>query len=809
MNDGYVYITMALVESFFEKKGWAQQPFQKEATKAFRDGKHGVVNAPTGSGKTYSLAIPILERIANNKTKGLKAIWITPIRALALEIESSIEKAIGLLDLPIRVARRTGDTSSSQRQKIKRNPPDILVTTPETLHLLLASKGYDKYFKNLQAIVIDEWHELIGTKRGVQIELALSRLKKISPLQVWGISATIGNLDEAIAVLLGNDIGDADTHIIKSKIEKEIEICSILPDDVKEMPWTGHLGVKLIKKVIPIIKKSTTTLLFTNTRAQAEIWYQRLIDVAPDLVGLVAIHHGSLSQEMRNWVEGALHKEELKAVVCTSSLDLGVDFRPVETIIQIGGAKGVSRFIQRAGRSGHRPGEKSKIYFLPTHSLELIEAAALRKAARNKQLEARDPYFRSFDVLIQYLVTLAVSDGFYPTDIFDEVNTTFCYESITRSEFQWCLDFITIGGSSLQSYDEYKKVEIEEDGLFKVNNRSIAMRHRLNIGTITSDGLLIVKYQKGKRLGSIEEWFVSKLKPGSVFWYAGRSLELIRVKHMVVIVQNSKKKTKVIPSFMGGRMPLTSQLGKALRLEMESYHSDEQELEIRFLKPLLDIQSERSFVPKPNEFLIEYFETKEGHHLVMFPFEGRFVHEGMAALLAYRIGQMLPISFSLAYNDYGFELVSDQYVEIEEYITPDLFSTTDLLAAIQSSVNQVEMARRTFRDIACISGMIFKGFPGKEKKDRHLQASSQLLFDVFQDYEPDNLLYLQAYQEVLDFKLEESRLRLALERIINSDIIITRPPKPTPFAFPLITDRLNREKMSTESLEDRIRKMLR
>lgn len=810
---------LTLARNWFAEKGWKPFAFQEEAWQAYLQGYHGLVNAPTGSGKTYSLVMPVLLEyireqqetgvLPTDKAKGLRAIWITPIKALAKEISNSAQRAVQGLDIDWQVKLRTGDTSPSEREKMKRNPPEFMITTPESLQLMLAQKGYKKFFKNLKTVVCDEWHELMGSKRGVQMELALSRLKTICPnLRVWGISATIGNMDEALQALLGSSLQKGKYRVIKSDIKKAIEVESVLPDDVEQLPWAGHLGTKLIDKVIPIIQKSKSTLIFTNTRSFAEIWYQKLLERSPDLAGIMAMHHGSISRELRDWVEEALHTEQLKAVVCTSSLDLGVDFRPVETIIQIGSPKGVARFMQRAGRSGHQPGALSKIYFVPTHSLELIEAAALRDAIANGVVEDRVPYIRSFDVLIQYLVTLAVSDGFKPDEIFQEVKGTFCYSSITKEEWRWLLDFITTGGAALTAYDEYRKVEVE-NGVYKVTNRRIAMRHRLSIGTIVSDSSLQVKYVSGKYIGTIEEWFIARLNPGDVFWFAGRNLELVRIKDMTVQVRKTKKKAKVVPSWQGGRMPLSSQMSVVLRKKLHeiTIKNFDHDVELRFLQPLMDLQKKRSHLPTKNEFLVEYFKSTEGFHVLMYPFEGRAVHEGMAALLAYRIAKIIPITFSIAMNDYGFELLSDQEIPLYEAIETDVLSADNLWQDIQASINSVEMARRRFRDIASISGLVFKGYPGQQVKERHLQSSSQLFFDVFNDYESHNLLLLQAYEEVMEFQLEEARMRSALQRINKQKIIITEPDKPTPLAFPIMVDRLSREKLSSEKLEDRVKRM--
>jgi len=803
------------IENWFQKQGWTAFQFQKDTWEAYLSGKSGLLNAPTGSGKTYALWVPIIielmEAAENAKIeKGLKAVWITPLRALSLEIKQSIERLITELDLPFRVGIRTGDTSTSERAKQKRNMPDFLITTPESMQLLLASKNYPKTFQNCKAIVVDEWHELLGTKRGVQMELSLSRLKNCTQnLKIWGISATIGNLHQALEVLLGDTAkSQAKTAMIKANLRKKIIVESVIPDQMEKFPWRGHLGIHLLPQIIPILKSSKTTLIFTNTRSQCEIWFQKILEQYPEFAGELAMHHGSINKETRIWVENAIRNESLKAVVCTSSLDLGVDFAPVETIIQIGGPKGVARFLQRAGRSGHQPGKTSKIYFLPTHAIELVEASALQKAVQQEAVEDRLPYLNSYDVLVQYLTTLAVSDGFYPEEIFPEIKSTFCFQAITEEQWNWALNYIVYGGESLQNYNEYKKVEIEEDGRFKVNSKGIAMRHRLQIGTIVSDAVLSVKYISGGFLGSIEEWFISKLKPGDVFTFAGRNLELVRIKSMQVLVRKSKQKTAKVPSWMGGRLSLSSQMSRLLREELYAAHLPNKSKELQALAPIFERQELESIIPTDKEFLIETFTTRDGNHHVFYPFEGRFVHEALASLLAYRISLLQPISFSIAFNDYGFELLSDQKVDMQQVLDNNLFSSAYLVDDLQKSLNATEMARRKFRDVAVIAGLVFTGYPNKSVKNKHLQSSSQLIFDVFKDFEPENLLYQQAYVETFEHSLEQGRLQLSLERIQGQKMIWKDCANPTPFSFPIITDRL-REKLSSEKLKDRIKRMIK
>lgn len=806
-----------VVTNWLSSKGYSPFAFQAETWEHIFQHHSGLVNAPTGYGKTFSVFLGAViqfinqhpETFKSSKKNGLQLLWVTPLRALAKDIGRAMEEAIHEIGISWQVGIRNGDTDTSERQKQKRNMPEVLIITPESLHLLLAQKGYPEIFKSLSLIAIDEWHELIGGKRGILVELAVSRLVALSKqhrtqLSIWGISATIGNLEQAMEVLLY--ASKKKGYIIKANIHKPIEVLSVIPDEIEKYPWAGHLGIKLAEKIVPIIEQSNTTLIFINTRGMSETWYQTLLNVAPQLAGAIALHHGSIEQELRLWVEDALHTQKLKAVVCTASLDLGVDFRPVDTVIQVGSPKGVARFLQRAGRSGHRPGEVSKIYFLPTHSLELLEAAALKKAIGETAIETRDPLLFCFDVLLQYLCTLAISEGFRSNEMFEEIKTTHCFSDMNEREWQEVLLHITQGGIALQQYDEYRKVEIE-NGIYKIKSRRIAMRHRMHIGTIVSDAMLKVKLMNGKFIGVIEEWFISRLEPGTVFTLAGRNLELIGIKEMTVTVKPSSSKKSIVPSWMGGRMPLTANLGLMLRKTLDvALTKKAKEPELKVLTPLFELQETLSHIPKENELLVEHIETKDGFHLFVYPFEGRLVHEAMAALLAWRISRKIPITFSFVMNDYGFELLSDQPIPVDDSNVYELFGIENLMNDITQSVNSVEMAKRKFRDIAVIGGLIFQGYPGEQKKARHLQSSASLLFKVFSDYEPDNLLLRQAYQEVFDQQMEEVRLRNALSRILKSKIIIQFPQQLTPFCFPIKVDSM-RENMSSEQLEDRVRKM--
>jgi ATP-dependent Lhr-like helicase len=808
--------------------------FQTDAWQYYAEGYSGLVNAPTGFGKTFSLFLAVVidelnsrqdlskstkakeptAKLTGKKAKvqtGLKLIWITPLRSLAKDLSRAMREVCEELELDWQVGVRNGDTSQNDKLKQKKQMPEVLIITPESMHLLLAQKSTFNYFEHLNCIVADEWHELLGSKRGVMAELAISRIKGLllekhpeRLLRIWGISATIGNIDQALDVLVPYE--DVLKVVVKADIEKKIVIKSILPDHIDMLPWAGHLGHKLADKLLPIIYKSKTTLIFTNTRGQAELWYQTLLAKDENLAGQLAIHHGSIDYELRNWIEDSIHSGVLKAVVCTSSLDLGVDFKPVDTVVQIGSPKGVARFLQRAGRSGHSPYETSTIYFLPTHALELVEAAAIKEAAKTQNIESRDPIVMAFDTLIQYLVTLAVGDGFDDEKIYKEVKETHAFRELLPEEWAWIMRFITTGGESLTAYNEFSKVT-KVDGLWKVESRQIAMRHRLHIGTIVSDAMLKVKYVSGGFVGMVEESFVSKMKVGASFTLAGRVLEFAMIKDMMVLVRKSKQKTAMSPSWNGGRMSLSANLGVILRKKynqtLDKQHDDE---ELDFILPLFERQAKVSHVPQSDEFLIELINTKDGYHLFAYPFEGRQVHEIMASLIAFRLGRLKPISFSIAMNDYGFELLSEQPLPLDEENLKELFSPDNLSDDIIASINATEMARRKFRDIACISGLVFQGYPGKFVANKHLQSSSALFFNVFSDYDKHNLLLRQAYDEAFYQQIEEPRLAAALHRIQKSKVIVVKAETYTPLCFPIKVDSL-RDNMSSEELSQRIERM--
>lgn len=805
------------VDAYFDSIGWKPFRFQRSAWRAYADGASGLIHSATGTGKTLAVWLgPILHwmRSAGQPAEwpdqappALKVLWITPLRALAGDTEHSLRAPLEALGLPWSLESRTGDSKASRKARQLKRLPTALLTTPESLSLLLTHQQLLEQLAGVECVIVDEWHELLGTKRGVQTELALSRLRKLNPqLRTWGVSATLGNLEEALQSLVGVE-PQRPTRIIRGFQKKRLKFESLVPDEIERFPWSGHIGTKMVPQVAALLDSVSSALVFANTRSQTEIWYQQLLKHRPDWAGQIALHHGSLDSSVRHWVENGLRSGALRAVVCTSSLDLGVDFTAVELVIQIGSPKGSARLLQRAGRSGHQPTATSRLVFVPTHALELVELAAAQEAIRGGRLEARLLLQKPLDVLAQHLVTLAIGGGFQAPALLDEVRSSWVYRDLTDEEWQWVLDFVTRGGSALQAYPEFQRVEVEDER-YQVKQRKTMTMHRMNIGTIVSDAAMHVKYVKGTPLGNVEESFVAKLSPGDRFLFAGRLVELVRVRDTVAYVRRAKGQANAIPRWAGGRMPLSSELSAELRRKLEQ--ASEGELvgrEMKCLVHLFELQNRWSKIPAGDELLIEQLSTRGGFQFFFYPFEGRLVHEGLAALLALRLSRQTKTCFSIACNDYGFLLQSPHEFDIAHAIEQGILQPVNLETDILSTMNATEMAKRQFRQVARVAGLIHPGYPGRRKTSSHVQASSNMFFDVFQRYDPANLLLEQSRREVLEHQLEAHRLQQALERIALSEVVCTRPPQPTPLSFPLLVDKL-RERLSSESLAERVQRML-
>jgi ATP-dependent Lhr-like helicase len=801
---------------WFASRGWQPFQFQRAVWHAYQRGESGLIHAATGTGKTLAAwwgpliettaggrAPQRAERVRRASAQALTVLWITPLRALVADTLEALNEPLRDLDLPWTLEARTGDTSSATRARQSRRLPTALVTTPESLSMLLSRPDSATALGTVRAIIVDEWHELMGSKRGVQVELALARIRAMVPdVRTWGLSATIGNLDTALDTLLAGSPG----RIVRGEEPKEVIVDAAIPSVIERFPWAGHLNTVMLPQVVAAIEEGETAIVFCNTRSQVEIWYQAILAARPDWAGTIALHHGSLDRRKRDWVEQGLRTGSLRCVIATSSLDLGVDFSPVDRVLQIGSPKGVARLLQRAGRSGHRPGISSRVTCVPTNALELIETAAARDGIREGCIESRQPVDRPLDVLAQHLVTVALGTGFEPEALFGEVRRTRAFRELSELEWDWVIAFLSSGGDALRAYPEYARLE-RANGRYVVSNAEIARRHRMSIGTIVGDAQIGVQYLRGPVLGSVEESFIARLRSGDRFVFAGKPLEFVRVRDMRAWVRRAPSGKGAIPRWQGTRLPLSGELALMIRRRLgDARDGIFREAEMQALQPLLAVQKKWSIIPGPDEFLIERIHSRQGWHLFFFPFEGRLVHEGLAALFAYRMSRRRPITFSMASNDYGFELLSPDEPPLEEALAQGLLDAEQLAEDIPASLNATEMARRQFREIARIAGLIFPGFPRSGKTARQLQASSGLFFDVFQRYDPGNLLLSQAHREVLERQLERSRLGRTLLRLSTSRVMLQEPPRVTPLAFPLVVDT-TRNRVSSEKLGDRIRRM--
>ncbi|WP_241118222.1 ligase-associated DNA damage response DEXH box helicase [Achromobacter xylosoxidans] len=796
----------APLAAWFAARGWKPAPFQRETWRRYLDGESGLLHTPTGSGKTLAaFGGPLLEALAGDAPmapgEGPRVLWVTPLRALAADTTRALTQTAADMGLAWTVALRTGDASARDKRLARQGKAQALVITPESLALLLSYADASSRFRALRCIVVDEWHELLGNKRGVLLQLCLARLRRLSPgVRTWGLSATLGNLEEARAVLLPHAPGSA---LVAGARPRRMQISTLLPERSRALPWAGHLGLSQLERVFKRLFDVRATLLFTNTRAQAELWHRALESIWPEAPATLALHHGSLDPKLRAAVEQGLRDGTVRCVVATSSLDLGVDFPAVDQVLQIGSPKGVARLLQRAGRARHRPGESGNVVCVPAQALELIEYAAARQAITRGEIESRPPPVGSLDVLAQHAVTLALGGGFEADELYREVRGTHAYAALDGATWRAVLDFIVQGGRALAKYPDYQRVVRDDDGCYRVRDRRVAFRHRLSIGTITADGAVAVKYLRGGSLGSVEEGFLARLRRGDRFQFAGRTLELVRLEGMVAYVRRAKGGDGPVATWQGGRMPLSTQLAS----EVESLYSHPgPHPEMRAVEPLLRIQAQASALPDRGRLVAERIGSRRGMHLFLFPFAGRAVHEGIAAMIALRWGRRQANTISYTVNDYGLMLTLAEPAALDDALLRQLLSPDNMADDLRDGVNLGEMARRQFREIARVAGLLTPSLPGQAARSlRQVQASSGLLYDVLRRYDPDHLLLAQAEREVFELQLEAPRLLAALHDCQRRELLLREPRALTPLSFPLWTESM-RGQLSTETWQARVRR---
>ena len=816
---------LKVLSAWCRSRGWKPFPFQRETWRALLAGQSGLLHAPTGTGKTLAAWLGALARSRARQqaapVAGPRILWITPLKALATDTLRALEQPLPELsewlagaaaDLPPetrretpagrawRVDLRTGDSSAAKRRQLRQAWPEGLVTTPETLSILLSLDTAAEVFATLDTVVVDEWHELLATKRGVQTELALARLRTLSPgLCTWGLSATLANLDEALATLVGPPHASA-ARLITARIPRRLQISTLIPEPMERFPWAGHMGMRLLPQVVGSIDAATTSLVFTNTRAQAERWHDAIAKARPDWQGLVALHHGSVDRDLRLQAEEGLRRGSLKCVVATSSLDLGVDFGPVEQVLQIGSPKGVARLLQRAGRSGHAPGATGRLVCVPTHSLELIECAAARTAVLGGVVEARRPLTLSLDVLAQHIVSTACGGGFRPAELLAEVRSTHAFATLDDRSWRWALDFAARGGQALTAYPDFSRIK-ERFGRWYIASPAAARRQRMSIGTIAGETTVEVRWLRGGRLGTVEESFISRLNPGDRFLFAGRGVSLFRFDGLTAWVKKSRSTAGLqVPRWSGGRMPLSTLLAGAVQDLVRSALKPAGRIsrEVRAVLPLLETQARWSRLPDPDTLLIEHHASSKStggapHQIFLYPFAGRLVHDGLAALVAWRIASRRPSTLQLSATDWGLQLAGRDPPPTDARSWRALLSPANVLEDLLECLNSTEMARRHFREVARVAGLV----SGAQRSQRQTQASAGLIFDVLCEHDAGNMLLEQTRREVLEQQFEFQRLKESLEKIARQEIVFVETPRLSPLAFPIWAEQIQ-SRLSTQ-----------
>ncbi|MFM9025846.1 MAG: ligase-associated DNA damage response DEXH box helicase [Planctomycetaceae bacterium] len=805
--------TTSAFRDWFTRRGWRPFAFQEQVWDAAASGASGLLHAPTGTGKTLAAWLGAVARsaAAPRTDAGPRVVWITPLRALAADTVRALAEPLAGRDAVVRgwtVAARTGDTPAADRRRLRDRRPTGLVTTPESLSIMLSLEDAADVFAELDTVIVDEWHELLSTKRGVQTELALSRLRALRPdLVTWGLSATLANLDEALAALVGPDRA-ADAQLVSARIPRQLEIETLIPDPMERFPWAGHMGMRLLPQVVAAIERAATTLVFTNTRSQAERWFDALRTARPDWRRSLALHHGSVDRELRSRAEEGLRRGTLTCVVATSSLDLGVDFGPVEQVLQVGSPKGIGRLLQRAGRSGHAPGATGRLVCVPTHALELVECAAARAACERGEVEARRPLAGALDCLAQHLVTVACSGGFRADDLRREVESTRAFAGLDDAAGRGALDCAARGGPALAAYPDHARIR-ERFGRWYVTSRALARRHRMNIGTIAGDATVDVKWLRGGSLGTVEESFVSRLDPGDRFLFAGRPLVLFRFDGLTAWVKRARGPAPLqVPRWNGGRMPLSTLLSEAVldlvRDAVRPGGGRTAAREVAAVMPLLETQARWSRLPDRDTLLVERWQGRDGWHAFVFPFAGRLVHEGLAALVAWRVARAKPSTLTFACTDWGFEIAGRDVPAADGRTWRRLLSPANLLEDLVACLNATELARRHFREIARVAGLVRTS----GASDRQTQASAGLIYDVLAEHDAGNLLLAQARREVLERQFEFTRLRDTLDTLATRDLAIVDTPRLSPLAFPIWAEFVQ-SRLTTKDWLTRIADMAR
>lgn len=775
---------------WFAAKGWQPRSHQLAMLEEARAGRHALLVATTGAGKTLAGFLPTLTELIEQPTEGLHTLYVSPLKALAVDIRRNLVTPIEEMGLDIRVETRTGDTSSDKKARQRVKPPQILLTTPESLSLLLSYPDAATMFAGLKTIVVDEVHAFATGKRGDLLSLCMARLQRLSPgLRRVALSATVADPDGYRAWLAPD--GDIDAvGLVTGEPGAPPDIAILLPED--RVPWAGHSGRYAAAQVMRVIEANRTTIVFCNTRSLAELIFQDLWK-ANDKSLPIGVHHGSLSLEARQKVEGAMADGQLRALVATASLDLGVDWGDVDCVIQMGAPKGSSRLLQRIGRANHRLDESSRAILVPGNRFEYLEARAALDAVEAGEL---DPdLFRSgaLDVLAQHVMACACAAPFEQGELLDEIRSAMPYSALDDDTFDRVLRFIADGGYALRAYDKFKRLVQQPDGLWRVTHPQFVAQHRLNAGIIVEATMLKVRFRNGRQLGRVEEGFAATLAPGDTFFFAGLSLEVESIDGEDLIVRATSRPAR-IPTYGGARMPLSTSLADRVR----EFLADRRAWD-RFppdVHDWLEMQDRRSVLPRPGQLLVETFPREGRHYMVAYSFEGWNAHQSLGMLITRRMEAqgLKPLGFvasDYALACYGLEKVTDP---------ASLFSPDILENEFVDWVQQSHLLKRAFREVAVIGGLVERQHPGKRKTGRQVTFSTDLIYDVLRKYEPGHLLLQAAWDDARARMTDVGRLANLLDRA-GGTMLHVDLERVSPLAVPVLV-LIGREKVATGSADD-------
>ena len=776
-------------DTWFAEQGWAPRAHQMAMLDAVRDGESVLLIAPTGGGKTLAGFLPSLIELAGAPRVGLHTIYVSPLKALATDIVRNLTRPVEQMGLSITIESRTGDTPANRRARQKAAPPNLLLTTPESLAVLISSPDAPAFFGQLRCIVMDEVHALAGTKRGDQLALCVARLRSLSPqARRVGLSATVAH-PAAIQAFVGA------SRVIAVRDGAPPALSMTLPEG--RLSWSGHMGLEAAPQVMAHIRQAGMTIVFVNTRAQAELMFQALWKLNDPTLP-IALHHGSLEVAQRRKVEAAMAAGALRAVVATSSLDLGIDWGGVDQVIQVGAPKGISRLLQRVGRANHRMDEASRAILVPANRFEVLECEAAMLGVQAGELDGDPPRPGGLDVLAQHLLGLACSAPFLPDDVFAEVTQASPYADLSRRDFDDVLRFVEDGGYALTAYDQWKKLFRDSEGRMHVRGNRIAAQHRMNIGTIVEEPLLKVrlvgKRRFGPVLGEIEEYFVNLLRPGDTFLFAGRLLRFLRLHEMAVECAEGGTGDPMIPAYAGGRMPLTTNLADRVRALLQDRTT--WDLFPEQVREWLRLQRAVSRLPGRGDLLVETFPRGDRWYLVAYCFEGRNAHQTLGMLLTRRMERAGFGPLGFVATDYVLGIWSAyQPMDVASLFDQDMLGD-DLEAWMADS----SMLKRTFRNIAVIAGLIQKNLPGAEKSRRQVTVNSDLIYDVLRRHQPDHILLRATREDAASGLIDLGRVSGMLTRV-KGRIVHMVLSRVSPLAVPVLLE-IGRESVRSDANED-------